>query len=120
MQLAACLIQEMVEQCSLLRGDSLEVTAVPFQLPAQNCEWNKLQLAVKKKDHAWQKLPGGVAGALARARKRPSTFINVLHPTAGDNWTFESTVSRRSYSIDGTVIANLTKSSGATSFSLDV
>lgn len=82
----------MVEQCSLLRGDYLEVTSKPFQLSAPSCELNKLN-SVKKKDHPWKELPGGVSGALARVSQRPDTFVNVLNPTGTDSWTFTNTVS---------------------------
>lgn len=84
----------MVEQCSLLRSDAAEVSPKPFQLIAASCEWSKLQTAVKKKEHPWKELPGGGAAALARVRKRPDTFINVLNPTGSDSWTFEHVVSK--------------------------
>lgn len=82
----------MVEQCSLLQGDSLEVTSAPFQLLAASCEWRKLSVAVKKKDHPWRELPGGALDAPGRVKKRPETFINVLNPNGGNDWTFEHTV----------------------------
>lgn len=93
-QLVACLIEEMVEQCSLLRGDSLEVSPKPFQLAATSCEWKRLQTAEKKKEHAWKELPGGVSGALERVKIRPDTFVNVLNPTPSEGWTFDNVVSK--------------------------
>ena len=82
----------MVEQCTLLRGDCLEVSPKPFQLTALSCEWHKLRSVVKKKDHPWQELPGGVSGALSRVSQRPVAFINVLNPKGTHGWTFKNTV----------------------------
>ena len=96
MQLVACLIEEMVEQCSLLRGGSLQVTPKPFQLSASRCEWSKLQMALKQKDHPWKDLPGGASDALARVKKRPNTFANLLNPTQSKDWTFNNTVREQS------------------------
>ncbi|KAG8737226.1 hypothetical protein FRC10_008412, partial [Ceratobasidium sp. 414] len=90
-KVAACLVDEMLEQCRLLWDSQIDISDKPFLLPASCCNWNQLEVAVKKKDHAWKELPGGAAAALSRVRQRNPGFATFVNPAGSDDWTFTHT-----------------------------
>ncbi|KAG9089594.1 hypothetical protein FRC06_001470, partial [Ceratobasidium sp. 370] len=90
-KVAACLVDEMLEQCRLLWDSHTDISDKPFLLPASCCNWNQLEVAVKKKDHAWKELPGGAAAALSRVRQRNPGFTTFVNPAGSDDWTFPHT-----------------------------
>ncbi|QRW08711.1 hypothetical protein RhiLY_10063 [Ceratobasidium sp. AG-Ba] len=78
----------MSEQCRLLVDGQSEVPSKALSLSATACSIKALEKAVKKKGHAWEKLPGGAEAALARVRARNPGFATVLNPSGSDDWTF--------------------------------
>ncbi|KAG9081015.1 hypothetical protein FRC06_005912 [Ceratobasidium sp. 370] len=86
-KLAACLVDEMVEQCRLLLDKHVDISEKPFMIPAQSCTWSQLEAGVKKKDHPWRELPGGAVAALSRVRHRNPEFSTFLNPSGTDGWT---------------------------------
>ncbi|QRV74595.1 hypothetical protein RhiJN_02610 [Ceratobasidium sp. AG-Ba] len=92
-KLAACLVEEMSEQCRLLVDGQSEVPSKALLLSATACSIKALEKGVKKKGHAWGGLPGGAEAALARVRARSPGFATVLNPSGSDGWTFPETAS---------------------------
>ncbi|KAG8713534.1 hypothetical protein FRC09_018608 [Ceratobasidium sp. 395] len=90
--LAACLVDEMVEQSRLLIDSRTDVSNKPFSLPSQSCTWSQLEVGVKKKDHPWNELHGGAAAALIRVQSRNPDFTTFLNPSGSDGWTLPRTV----------------------------
>ncbi|KAG8791832.1 hypothetical protein FRC12_008027 [Ceratobasidium sp. 428] len=90
--LAACLVDEMVEQCRLLIDTHTDVSDKPFALPSSSCTWTQLEMGVKKKDHPWKELPGGANAALLRVKSRNPQFSTFLNPSGSDGWTLPHTI----------------------------
>jgi hypothetical protein len=86
-------VDEMAEQCQLLVDGQPEVPSKALALPATACTFGSLEKAVKKKDHAWNKLPGGAQAAFGRVKSRNPNFVTFLNPSGSDGWTFPETVS---------------------------
>ncbi|KAG9081158.1 hypothetical protein FRC07_014613 [Ceratobasidium sp. 392] len=87
-KLAACLVEEMSEQCRLLLDGQSEVSDKVLSLSAASCGIKTLEKAVKKKGHAWGSLPGGAEAALSRVKARSPSFATFLNPSGSDDWTF--------------------------------
>lgn len=89
----------MEQQFRLLQDTATEVSSKPFLLQAPQCSLEVLAHRVKRKEHAWNNLPGGGQAALTRVKARPQGFSTPLIRGTSSGWTFPDTVGIFSLSV---------------------
>ena len=95
LQVAIGLIREMIAQVDQLAEGMSEVPEQVLTLQPRFCLVSKIRAhsIKRKKEHAWDSLPGGREAALERVVARPANFVTRLNPKKDDAWTFPDLVS---------------------------
>ncbi|EUC54295.1 hypothetical protein RSOL_036580, partial [Rhizoctonia solani AG-3 Rhs1AP] len=91
---AAGLVREMVAQVDLLTEGMSDVPEQVLDIQPRKCVISRLKVDVagRKKQHAWDILPGGKAKALERVINRPPSLVTHLNPKKNDPWSLPDLV----------------------------